>query len=120
MALKFGPLALLLVGADVLASIIATCPIHVYRLLSRSKRVHAILNYAAFYREFFLPRKGKSLSYFVLIAINNMPFSRLKSNHSLLLFEATENQVLPVRAVVTGHLPKYSLKKSRKLKSQSL
>lgn len=90
MALKFGALALLLVRANVLCAssphvpfmcILSTLPrFYVYRLLSGSKSAHAILNYAAFYREVFLPRKGKSLSYFVLIAIYNMLFSRLKSN----------------------------------------
>ena len=70
MALKFGPLALLLVRADVLRASSPHVPFmcilwnlprfYAYRLLSRSKSVHAILNYAAFYRG-FLPRKGKSL-----------------------------------------------------------
>ena len=89
MALKFGALALLLVRADVLRASSPHVPFmcilwnlprfYAYRLLSRSKSVHAILNYAAFYRG-FLPRKGKSLSYFVLIAIYNMLLRRLKSN----------------------------------------
>ena len=67
MALKFGALALLLVRADVLRAssphvpfmcILWTLPrFYAYRLLSRSKSVHAILNYAAFYREDFYQEK---------------------------------------------------------------
>ena len=67
MALKFGALSLLLVRADVLRAssphvsfmcILRTLPrFYAYRLLSRSKRVHAILNYAAFYREVFYQEK---------------------------------------------------------------
>ena len=67
MALKFGPLALLLVRADVLRASSPHVPFmcilwnlprfYAYRLLSRSKSVHAILNYAAFYREVFYQEK---------------------------------------------------------------
>ena len=67
MALKFGPLALLLVRADVLRASSPHVPFmcilwalprfYAYRLLSRSKSVHAILNYVAFYRELFYQEK---------------------------------------------------------------